>query len=163
MNCEKCDLGKTKISIVNGRGSLPCDILFLADPPGHIEEATGRALAGDLGKVIDSLVKDADDSGELKHYIINVTKCRPTDSKGGINRDPKGEEIAACRDYVFDIYNQARPSLIVFVGKVAQLYYRSYFKSAITIPHPMHIIRSGGMRSPYYRETVVKLQRGIAR
>jgi len=47
-------------------------------------------------------------------YICNVLKCRPPD-----NRTPAGDEIAACRDYLWRQIEIIQPELIIALGAPA--------------------------------------------
>ena len=47
-------------------------------------------------------------------YIANIVKCRPPG-----NRDPRPDEVAACRQWLHDQIDTVRPRVIVMLGKVA--------------------------------------------
>ena len=47
-------------------------------------------------------------------YIANMVKCRPPD-----NRDPKADEIAACRPYLDEQLRLIAPTVVVTLGNFA--------------------------------------------
>jgi DNA polymerase len=53
-------------------------------------------------------------SREEDTYICNIVKCRPPN-----NRDPKPDEIAACKPFLIRQLQAIRPKVIVALGKPA--------------------------------------------
>ena len=47
-------------------------------------------------------------------YIANILKCRPPN-----NRDPRPEEVAACRDHLHAQIRLVGPRLLLAVGRIA--------------------------------------------
>ena len=68
--------------------------MFVGEAPGQNEDLQGEPFVGAAGKLLDTLL------GEIgmqrsEVYIANVIKCRPPG-----NRDPRPDEIDACKGYL---------------------------------------------------------------
>lgn len=113
-DCTKCELHKTRKSVVFGVGNPERpDIAFLGEAPGKFEDEKGEPFVGPAGELLDKLIvklgyKRAD------VYILNTIACRPPE-----NRNPLPEETAACNDIMRAQLKAVRPRTIVCVGKVA--------------------------------------------
>ena len=160
--CANCELSKYRHSIVEGRGLLPCDMLFIGEGPGVSEDVLGKAFIGPSGKLLDEMIKRAGVPQSTRIYMTNMVLCRPCDGKAAENREPKNEEILACNLNLDSIIWQANPIVVVLVGSVAKQYLGKRFKEAICIQHPSFLIRSGGTGSPYFAENVNKLRRAAS-
>ena len=68
---------------------------------------------GATGKLLDDMLEMID-LRRQQVYIANVVKCRPPN-----NRDPLGEEQAACRHWLDAQREIIRPKLIVCLGRIA--------------------------------------------
>jgi uracil-DNA glycosylase len=146
MNCDACRLASTRKSIVQGRGTLPCEVLFLGEGPGRTEDLLGEAFCGPSGRLLDKIVAAV---GVRSYYVDNIVCCHPTDTRRGLNRAPRGDEVLACRPRVERLIDAARPQAIVWVGEVAERYYgKSY--PGYRILHPAALLRAGGSNSPHY-------------
>lgn len=109
--CQKCELGKTRINIVCGSGSDQAEIMFVGEAPGKKEDETGLPFIGSAGKILDELIE----SIKLKRedvYIANIVKCRPPE-----NRDPKPEEVMMCKNWLNQQIEIIKPKLIVLLGR----------------------------------------------
>ena len=109
--CTSCDLHKTRRKSVPGEGPANCEIMFIGEGPGQIENEQGRPFVGAAGQFLDQLLAQAG----LKRpdvWIGNVVKCRPPD-----NRDPMPEELSACNVYLERQINAINPSIIVTLGR----------------------------------------------
>ena len=87
LNCNKCDLHKTRINPVDGEGSLNSEIMFIGEAPGFNEDKQGKPFVGQAGKIFDELLNSASLKRE-EVYITNILKCHPPQ-----NRNPTQEEI----------------------------------------------------------------------
>lgn len=116
-NCQKCtELAATRTKIVLGEGAIPCDILFLGEAPGEIEDKTGKPFKGAAGQILRTYVHVAGISMS-KCHILNILKCRPPN-----NRNPSEEEILNCRPFLLHQIKIVRPKVIVALGKYAQAF-----------------------------------------
>lgn len=169
-NCVACKLSRFRFKIVQGRGSIPADLMFMGEAPGKTEDLKGEAFVGKAGKLLDMMIEDAVGLLEREngltvilpsYYITNTVLCRPTDYLMGGNREPEPEEVLACRNNIMDIFERVNPKLVVFLGKVAQSYYEKVFTESIHIIHPAALLRQGKKRSPLYKPNVRRLSEGI--
>lgn len=160
--CYQCGLYATRRGIVIGKGSVPADILFIGEAPGKSEDVLGVPFVGASGKLLDELLEEARklavvnnniETRNVSYYVTNTVLCRPTDSKGGDNREPLPVEVAACAHNIMNIYKCISPKIVIFVGKVAQKYYKKEFTVNASIMHPSFILRQGGKNSPFFLHT----------
>lgn len=116
-NCQKCkELAATRKNIVIGEGPIPCEILFIGEAPGEVENKTGKPFQGSSGQILRTLVHVVGIS-MAKCHILNVLKCHPPD-----NRNPTEEEILNCRPYLLHQIKVIHPKVIVALGKYAQAF-----------------------------------------
>ena len=111
--CRECPLCRTRTQVVFGVGDPHSELMFIGEGPGENEDLQGEPFVGAAGKLLDDMLEMID----LKRsqvYIANVVKCRPPR-----NRDPLGEEQAACRHWLDAQREIIRPRLIVCLGRIA--------------------------------------------
>jgi DNA polymerase len=109
--CPDCDLCQTRTNAVPGEGPEDARILFIGEGPGFNEDRTGRPFVGAAGKFLEQLLGLAG----LKRsdvFITNVVKCRPPN-----NRDPRPDEIEACRKWLDTQIGLINPEVIVTLGR----------------------------------------------
>ncbi|RLG91693.1 MAG: uracil-DNA glycosylase [Candidatus Hecatellales archaeon] len=115
-NCVRCRLYKTRKNVVFGDGPLDSPIMLIGEAPGYWEDLKGKPFVGAAGKFLDKLLALAGlDRGKV--YITNVVKCRPPG-----NREPKPDEVEACRPYLEEQINLIKPKIICTLGNVASTY-----------------------------------------
>lgn len=151
-SCEKCSLSKFRRQVVMGRGDMPADILFIGEAPGKSEDLRGEPFIGRSGRILDMALEVArklNGGGELpSYYITNCIACRPTNTAGGPNREPSGEEMWACWQRLEDEAQLVQPKVVVFLGAVAFANCKKAFPSGIHLYHPAYLLRGGGIKSP---------------
>ena len=108
--CSTCALGPTRTKVVFGEGDPGADLMFVGEAPGYHEDQQGRPFVGQAGKLLEQLLASIGMSRE-QVYIANVLKCRPPN-----NRDPRPEEIEACRPYLFRQVEIIKPKVICTLG-----------------------------------------------
>jgi DNA polymerase len=86
-------------------------VVFVGEAPGENEDLEGRPFVGRSGKILDGMMADAGIS-RSDVTITNTVKCRPPS-----NRDPKPEEMAACRPFLESELYDAK--LVVGLGRSA--------------------------------------------
>jgi DNA polymerase len=119
--CEKCILAQGRTNAVPGEGPKDAEIMFIGEGPGFHEDRQGRPFVGAAGNLLEELLASISLTRE-EVYIANVVKCRPPG-----NRDPKPEEIEACRPYLDQQIDIVRPRLIVTLGRFSM---QRYFPGA---------------------------------
>ncbi len=85
--------------------------MIIGEAPGRREDELGRPFVGKAGELLDQLLKGIGLSRE-DVYITNVVKCRPPN-----NRDPKDDEIEACRPFLERQLAVLKPKLILCLGR----------------------------------------------
>jgi len=111
--CERCDLAKTRKTVVFGEGNPKADIVFVGEAPGEEEDNQGRPFVGRAGKLLDQLIERIG-VGRGDVFICNVLKCRPPG-----NRDPEPQEAASCKEYLLAQLDIIRPRVICTLGRHA--------------------------------------------
>jgi uracil-DNA glycosylase len=164
--CVQCPLSAGRTQVVFGVGDPGADLMFVGEAPGRDEDLQGEPFVGRSGKLLDRLVAEELGVDRSRFYIANVVKCRPPD-----NRDPRPEEIAACRPYLARQIELIRPTVVVTLGNFAtkllletdqgitKLRGASYpFGDAHLVPtfHPAAALRSGGMVVAQMRSDLVR-------
>ncbi len=111
--CSACVLASTRTRAVFGEGDPGADLMFVGEAPGYHEDQQGRPFVGQAGRLLDQLLASIGMSRE-QVYIANVLKSRPPN-----NRDPRPEEIDACRPYLFRQIEIIKPRVICTLGNFA--------------------------------------------
>ena len=115
VGCAKCELSRTRNSVVFGEGAPDARLMFVGEAPGADEDAQGRPFVGRAGKLLDKMIVAMGLArGEV--YIANILKCRPPG-----NRDPLPAEAAACRPYLEAQINLIAPEMICCLGRHAAI------------------------------------------
>ena len=116
-SCQRCPLGQMRTRAVPGMGPAEAQIMFVGEAPGFHEDRKGLPFVGAAGKFLDELLASIELNRE-DVFIGNVVKCRPPG-----NRDPKPEEIAACRPYLDKQIELVRPRIIITLGRFSMARY----------------------------------------
>ncbi|ATW25572.1 uracil-DNA glycosylase [Candidatus Formimonas warabiya] len=111
--CHRCDLGRRRIKLVFGKGSLTAPVMFIGEGPGEQEDIQGQPFVGKAGQLLDKIIAAAGFS-ENQVYICNVVKCRPPG-----NRLPNPVEVEACKPFLREQIRSIRPRIIVCLGALA--------------------------------------------
>ena len=113
VGCVQCRLSETRTKVVFGSGSPDADVMFVGEAPGKNEDLQGIPFVGAAGQLLDRLLVEAgiprDDT-----YIANVLKCRPPG-----NRDPRSDEIDACKGYLRRQIELIEPRVVMTLGNFA--------------------------------------------
>jgi uracil-DNA glycosylase len=109
--CTKCPLHAGRTKAVPGAGPVDAEVMFIGEGPGFHEDQQGLPFVGSSGQFLDELLANAGIDRESV-YISNVVKCRPPG-----NRDPKPEEVAACKPYLDRQIELINPKVIVTLGR----------------------------------------------
>jgi DNA polymerase len=117
LKCQKCKLCETAIQAVVGEGSLDAKIIFIGEAPGKNEDEQGRPFIGRAGKLLTSLIEEMGMKRD-DVWIGNIIKHRPPK-----NRDPKPEEIEACRDYLTKQLEIIQPQVVITLGRFSFKYF----------------------------------------
>lgn len=167
LHCTRCALASGRTQVVFGTGDPDADLMFVGEGPGAEEDRLGLPFVGRSGRLLDRLVLEEMGLTRDACYIANVVKCRPPD-----NRDPKPEEITACRPWLEAQIDTISPSVIVTLGNFASrllldttdgitklrgsVYrYRGGVRLVPTF-HPAAVLRGGGETMAAMRSDLVR-------
>jgi uracil-DNA glycosylase len=114
LQCTRCPLHLTRTQGVLGVGPQRCDWLVIGEAPGAEEDRRGEPFVGAAGQLLDAMLKAIGLDRRTNVYIANVLKSRPPG-----NRDPKPEEVAACRPYLERQIELIQPKIMLAVGRIA--------------------------------------------
>lgn len=131
--CARCELHATRTRGVPGDGDPAADLMFVGEAPGYHEDQQGRPFVGQAGKLLEELLASIGLTRE-QVFIANVLKCRPPN-----NRDPRPEEIAACRPYLWRQIELIKPRVICTLGN---------FSTKLLTGDPAGITRVHGRPQP---------------
>lgn len=111
--CALCDLCRTRIKAVPGRGNPRADVMFIGEAPGSNEDIQGEPFVGAAGRALARALKEADVLEE-DVYITNVVKCRPPK-----NSVPTGAQRESCRPYLDGELDAVNPEIACIMGNTA--------------------------------------------
>lgn len=170
--CTKCRLSEGRTQVVFGTGAPTARLMFIGEAPGAQEDRDGLPFVGRSGKLLDQLIAEELGMTRSQVYIANVVKCRPPD-----NRDPKPDEIDACRPYLAAQLDLIRPGVCITLGRFAaqwllnttegitKLRGRAYpFAHGVLIPtlHPAAALRGGAEPLAQMRADFVRAKLALA-
>lgn len=113
-DCTRCGLCKGRTQIVFGDGNENADLMFIGEGPGEQEDMQGIPFVGRAGELLTKMIEEGLKLPRRDVYICNIVKCRPPE-----NRDPKPDEVAACRPFLDGQIDAVRPRVIVALGRPA--------------------------------------------
>jgi uracil-DNA glycosylase len=171
--CTKCPLSAHRTQVVFGVGDPHADLLFVGEAPGRDEDLQGEPFVGRSGKLLDRLVLEELGMHRSQFYIANVIKCRPPD-----NRDPRPDEIAACRPYLEAQLASIAPTVVITLGNFAtkllletdlgitKVRGRAYPRDGwqlVPTYHPAAALRSGGVVIAEMRADLIRAKQLLGR
>ncbi len=172
LGCTACDLCHGRTQVVFGMGDRNAKLMFVGEGPGAQEDLQGLPFVGRSGKLLDRLMAEEMGLTRDSVYIANVVKCRPPE-----NRDPRPEEIAACRPYLESQLDLIDPAVVVTLGNFAsralldttvgitRLRGRAYaWGSRVLVPtlHPAAVLRGGGEAMANMRADLVRAKAAMS-
>ncbi len=108
--CTSCRLFEGRTQVVFGDGDQEADVVFVGEAPGQHEDEQGVPFVGRSGQLLDQLLGEVG-LERRDVYIANVVKCRPPS-----NRDPRPDEIDACKGYLSEQLRLIDPKVVVTLG-----------------------------------------------
>ena len=139
--CTRCSLAEGRTQVVFGVGDATADLMFVGEAPGQQEDLQGEPFVGRSGQLLDRMVLEEMGLTRDRFYVGNVLKCRPPG-----NRDPKPDEIAACRPFLESQVELVDPRVIVTLGN---------FATKLLLSTTEGITRVRGRTYPYGKATLV--------
>lgn len=109
-NCIKCELHKSRMNVVIGRGNKAAGLMFIGEAPGANEDRLGKAFVGKAGQLLDLALTGLGITEE-DIYICNILKCRPPK-----NANPTDDQARKCMPYLIRQIELVNPGVIVLLG-----------------------------------------------
>ncbi len=159
--CRSCGLAEGRRTVVFGTGDPDADLMIIGEGPGAVEDRQGEPFVGPSGQLLDKIIQ-AIDLQRTDVYIANVVKCRPPN-----DRDPRPEEVSACRHYLEGQIRAVAPRVILAVGRVAAQTLlgtdlplgrmRGQWWSVLDVPvrvtyHPAALLRNSSWKRPTWED-----------
>ena len=147
--CRECDLCSKRSRIVLGRGTVPCDVLFVGEAPGAAEDTIGKPFVGPAGKLLDEIIETAIiraglEDNRPKLAFTYLLACVPKYKAGQIGQ-PKKPEIDQCTPRLNEAVQIAKPQAIVMVGALSSKWSPKVidydFEYSADLQHPAAILR----------------------
>ena len=138
--CTACALAATRTHVVFGDGNPEAQVMFVGEGPGKNEDLQGLPFVGAAGQLLNRLLAEIG-LQRSDTYIANVVKCRPPG-----NRDPRPEEIAACKGYLADQIRLIDPLVVMTLGN---------FATKLLLKEERGITRLRGQVYPWWNRTVI--------
>jgi uracil-DNA glycosylase len=166
LDCTRCPLADGRTNVVFGMGNPDADLMFVGEGPGAEEDRQGLPFVGRSGKLLDQLVWEEMRLTRDDCFIANVVKCRPPG-----NRDPRPDEIDACRPWLETQIELIAPKVVVTLGNfstkllletsdgITKLRGRTYpFRTGVLVPtfHPAAVLRGGAGPMAQMRADLVR-------
>jgi len=151
--CRRCRLCEARRTIVFGSGNPQADLVVIGEGPGADEDAQGKPFVGRAGQLLTKMLEAVKLTRD-EVYIMNAVMCRPPG-----NRNPEGDELAACAPFLAAQLGAIQPKVILALGSVAtqallktkdpigKLRGRVHaYGSAVLVPtfHPAYLLRNPG-------------------
>ena len=111
--CKECALHQSRTQTVFGAGNTQSDWFIIGEAPGSEEDVKGEPFVGRAGQLLNSMLL-AMGLPRNEIFIANILKCRPPN-----NRDPKTDEVDACRKYLKRQLELIKPKIILALGRIA--------------------------------------------
>ena len=103
-----------------GEGPETAQVVFVGEQPGDQEDLAGKPFVGPAGRVLGSILDDAE-IDRRKVYVTNAVKHFKFEPRGKrrIHSKPNAGEIQACRWWLDKELDLIKPSLTVALGSTA--------------------------------------------
>jgi DNA polymerase len=103
-------LHEGRTNVVFGSGAEDAALVIVGEGPGKHEDEQGLPFVGRSGDLLEQLLGEIGFTRD-QVYIANVVKCRPPQ-----NRDPRPDEIEACKGYLRQQLTLIDPQVVLTVG-----------------------------------------------
>ena len=111
--CTRCRLSAGRTNVVFADGNPDADLMFIGEGPGFHEDRQGLPFVGAAGQLLNRLLGEIGLRREDVR-ITNIVLCRPPG-----NRDPRPDEIEACKPFLVEHVRLVDPRVIVTLGNFA--------------------------------------------
>ncbi len=160
-SCQRCRLCEKRQTVVFGSGNVGAELMFIGEGPGAQEDRQGLPFVGPAGALLTKIIAAIDLTRD-EVYIANIVKCRPPG-----NRDPRPDEVVACRGYLEKQIEWVAPKVIVALGRVAaqtllgndfslgrmrNQWYQLHGVDLLVTYHPAALLRNSGYKRPTWED-----------
>ena len=111
--CTRCVLAGSRHHAVFGEGSTTPKLVVVGEAPGADEDRTGRPFVGRAGQLLTKMLAAIGLPRE-EVFICNLLKCRPPN-----HRNPRPDEVAACKPFLREQLRLLDPPMILALGSPA--------------------------------------------
>ncbi len=140
LSCTDCRLHENRTTVVFGDGDPDAELVIVGEGPGQREDEQGLPFVGRSGELLEQLLGEIG-LARSEVYIANVVKCRPPQ-----NRDPRPDEIDACKGYLREQLELIDPSVVLTLGN---------FSSKLLLRTTAGITRLRGHAYPWWGRHLV--------
>lgn len=141
--CQACGLCRERQQAVFGEGVMQPALMVIGEAPADQEDRQGRPFVDRMGLMLDNMLTAIQSSRTHNVYLSNIVKCRPPG-----NRNPKPEELAACKPYLLRQIALVQPFAILAVGKVAAQVLLDTEEPLDKLRQITHTLRVGDLKIP---------------
>ena len=110
---EDCKLKKNASTLVFGDGNIQSSIMIVGEGPGQKEDQLGKPFVGDVGNLLNKMLKAIKIERE-KVYITNVVNYWPPN-----DRKPEQSEIYRYSEYLKKHISIIDPKILILMGSAA--------------------------------------------
>ena len=110
---ENCNLKINSKNLVFGDGNINSSIMLVGESPGTKEDASGQTFQGDVGALLNKMLKAIDINKE-DIYITYTVNFRPPD-----DRKPTSQEIKRYSVFLKEHISIINPKIIILMGSTA--------------------------------------------
>lgn len=147
VGCSRCPtLLAERTQIVDGAGPDRPSLLVVGEAPGADEDVAGAPFVGRSGQLLRASLGQLGLTTEQIRFT-NAVRCRPP-----LNRTPSPAEVDACAQWLEWEIAQARPRVILAVGKTARAALGAIARRDIPVYeawHPAYVLRNPKQRQAW--------------
>ena len=110
---ENCNLKINSKNLVFGDGNINSSIMLVGESPGTKEDASGQTFQGDVGTLLNKMLKAIDINKE-DIYTTYTVNFRPPD-----DRKPTSQEIKRYSVFLKEHISIINPKIIILMGSTA--------------------------------------------
>lgn len=161
-DCARCHLSERRTKIVFVKGNVRAGVVAIGEGPGRDEDLSGIPFVGRSGRLQDELFREAGIDPQEDVAWINLSGCRPCDTRFAGDRAPSLVEKAACSERTLMLLRALRPRIVLCLGEVAAGAFWAQSEepppntwATFPAPDPQNNVEIGVVRHPAYMLRVI--------
>ncbi len=123
--CQRCDLcrprARQRTHVVFGGPNVDADVMIIGEAPRGKEDRYNGLFWEDtpVGAMVDNFLKSMNVTRD-DVWFDSMVSCRATEA-GDASRDrpPNKDELAACRERLYEVIRIVDPKVVILLGKAA--------------------------------------------